>query len=109
MCSSSKGQVRVRRAVFPEAMQKLGLLAFRSKVLGEMTSLCPCKSGLCFSLAVPRRLLGIGNVTIDSISTPKFAVTQIDSAVLVSQMAALIQQTGAALACSQPEQGLSKK
>lgn len=69
-----------------------------------MTSLSPCKSVLCFSLVVLRRLVDIGNVATDSLRTPKSAVTVVGSAVLVSQMALLSQQSGAALVYSQLEQ-----
>lgn len=46
------------------------------------------------SLAVPKILLGVGNAVIDSVSMTKSAITQVDSAVLFSQMALLIRQTG---------------
>lgn len=72
-----------------------------------MTSLSPCKSVLCFSSGCAQKIASIGNVAIDSLSTPKSAVTVVGSAVLVSQMALLIQQTGAALVYSQLEQAFS--
>lgn len=43
-------------------------------------------------MTVPRRLLGIDDVAVNFVNAMKSAVTQIDSTVLVSQMALLIQQ-----------------
>lgn len=76
---------RVWEAFFPEAI-----------------FLTPHKSVRFFFLVMPRRLSGNDNTAIDLVNVQKYAITQISSAVLVSQMALLIQQTRAALVYHQP-------